>query len=100
MAAAGAEPVDWPYKTECCGGSLSMTHSAVVARLGHRLLAMAREAGADCLAVACPLCQVNLDLRQADATKAHGCRSLPSCTLRNCSDSPWGFPRNPWASMP
>ena len=76
MAAAGAEPVDWPYKTECCGGSLSMTHSAVVARLGHRLLAMAREAGADCLAVACPLCQVNLDLRQADATKAHGALPL------------------------
>ena len=27
----GAEPVDWPLKTECCGASLSMTHSGVVA---------------------------------------------------------------------
>lgn len=72
VAAAGAEPVDWPYKTECCGASLSMTHSDVVARLGHRLLSMARQAGAECIAVACPLCQVNLDLRQADAAKAHG----------------------------
>ena len=26
VAAAGAEPVEWPYKTECCGASLSMTH--------------------------------------------------------------------------
>ena len=75
LAAVGAQPVEWPYKTECCGGSLSMTHSGVVARLGHKLLAMAREAGADCLAVACPLCQVNLDLRQADASKAHGALS-------------------------
>jgi heterodisulfide reductase subunit B len=33
---------------------------------------MAQKAGADCLVVACPLCQVNLDLRQADAAKAHG----------------------------
>jgi heterodisulfide reductase subunit B len=33
---------------------------------------MAQRAGADCLVVACPLCQVNLDLRQADAAKAHG----------------------------
>ncbi len=33
---------------------------------------MAREAGAECIAVACPLCQMNLDLRQADARKAHG----------------------------
>jgi heterodisulfide reductase subunit B len=72
LEAAGGKPVDWPYKTECCGGSLSLTHSGIVARLGHRLLAMAREAGADCLAVACPLCQVNLDLRQADASQAHG----------------------------
>jgi heterodisulfide reductase subunit B len=72
VAATGAEPVDWPYKTECCGASLSMTHAAVVCRLSHRLLSMARQAGAECLAVACPLCQVNLDLRQADATSAHG----------------------------
>ena len=72
LAATGAEPVAWPYKTECCGAALSMTHAGIVSRLGHRLLSMAREAGADCIAVACPLCQVNLDLRQADAKKAHG----------------------------
>ncbi len=72
VAATGAEPVDWPLKTECCGASLSMTRSAIAARLGHRLLAMARDAGAECIAVACPLCQVNLDLRQSDAGKAHG----------------------------
>jgi heterodisulfide reductase subunit B2 len=72
VAATGAEPVDWPYKTECCGASLSMTRTEVVNRLSHKLLAMARQAGAECIAVACPLCQVNLDLRQADAVKAHG----------------------------
>lgn len=72
VAAAGAEPVEWPFKTECCGASLSMTHSGVVRRLAHKLLSMAQKAGADCLVVACPLCQVNLDLRQADAAKAHG----------------------------
>lgn len=72
LAAIGVEPVEWPYKTECCGASLSMTNSAVTARLGHRLLAMAREAGAECVVVACPLCQSNLDLRQAEARKAHG----------------------------
>ena len=72
VAAAGAESLDWPFKTECCGASLAMTHPGVASRLAHRLLCMAQEAGADCLAVACPLCQVNLDLRQADAAKAHG----------------------------
>lgn len=76
VRAMGAEPVEWPYRTECCGASLSMTQSSVVCRLGHRLVSMAREAGAECIAVACPLCQVNLDLRQADATRAHG--ALPA----------------------
>ncbi|MBI5906320.1 MAG: CoB--CoM heterodisulfide reductase iron-sulfur subunit B family protein [Deltaproteobacteria bacterium] len=70
--AAGAETVDWPFRTECCGASLSMTHPEVVGRLVHRLLGMAQEAGANLVAVACPLCQVNLDLRQAEAAKAHG----------------------------
>jgi heterodisulfide reductase subunit B len=72
IEAAGAEPVAWPLKTECCGAALSMTNAAVVGRLSHKLIAMARQAGAQCLAVACPLCQVNLDLRQADARKTHG----------------------------
>jgi len=72
VAAAGAEPVEWPFRTECCGASLSISNAEVVGRLGHRILSMARRAGAECLVVACPLCQVNLDLRQADARKAHG----------------------------
>lgn len=72
LAATGAEPVEWPYKTECCGAALSITRTDIVSRLGHKLLSMARQAGADCLAVACPLCDANLDLRQADATKTHG----------------------------
>ena len=72
LSAAGAEPVEWPLKTECCGAALSMTGAPAVSRLGHKLLSMARQAGAECVAVACPLCQVNLDLRQSDARKAHG----------------------------
>ena len=68
----GAQAVEWPYKTECCGASLSISNSAIVGRLSHRLLSMVRRAGAECVVVACPLCQINLDLRQADATAAHG----------------------------
>ncbi len=72
LKAAGAEGIDWPYKTECCGASIALSNPAMTNRLGHRLLAMAEQAGADCVAVACPLCQMNLDLRQADIKKAHG----------------------------
>jgi len=72
VEAVGAEPVSWPYKTECCGAGLSLTNADVVSRLGYKILTMARQAGADCLVVACPLCQSNLDLRQSDMKQAHG----------------------------
>ena len=67
LEAAGAKPVEWPFKTECCGAGLSISRPDAVARLTGRLLSMAREAGAECLALACPMCHVNLDLRQQEA---------------------------------
>ncbi len=67
VKAAGAEPVDWPLKTECCGASLSISKTEVVNRLGYKLLSMAHRAGAECMVVACSLCQLNLDFRQAGA---------------------------------
>ena len=69
--AMGAEAVDWPYKTECCGGSLGLTRTDVVLRLVGDILEMALENGADCIMVACPLCQVNLDLRQAQINRRY-----------------------------
>ena len=71
VEATGAQAVEWPYKTECCGASLSISKTAVVNRLGYRLLSMAQRAGAECIVVACPLCQLNLDFRQPEARK-HG----------------------------
>jgi heterodisulfide reductase subunit B len=64
----GAEAHPWSYATECCGGGLSLTKSNVAARLVNRLAEHAREAGADAIVTSCPLCQVNLEMRQ-DAQK-------------------------------
>jgi heterodisulfide reductase subunit B len=72
MTALGAEPVTWPYKNECCGASLSISKSDVVVKLSHDILSMAKRAGANCMATACPLCQGNLDMRQADIEKKYG----------------------------
>ncbi|MBN1291706.1 MAG: CoB--CoM heterodisulfide reductase iron-sulfur subunit B family protein [Candidatus Latescibacteria bacterium] len=68
----GGESLDWPHKVECCGGGLSLTRTDVVIRLTDSILAMAQESGAECIAVACPMCQSNLDMRQKDITKATG----------------------------
>jgi len=72
LAAAGAEPVEWPHKTECCGASYSITNVEIVHQLSRDILALARDAGADCIATACGMCQLNLDLRQEDIEKQSG----------------------------
>ena len=66
MEIAGATPVDWPHKTECCGASFSITDADIVLELSNEILAMAKAAGVDCIVTACPLCQLNLDMRQKD----------------------------------
>jgi len=68
----GGETIFWPYKTECCGGSLLLTNLDIVRRLIGRILDMAQEAEADCIVTACPLCQANLDTRQEEIGKAKG----------------------------
>ena len=72
MGAVGAEPLDWPYKTECCGAALTLARKDTVVRLCGEILQIAKENGADVLAVACPLCQANLDMYQSDAEKLLG----------------------------
>jgi heterodisulfide reductase subunit B2 len=74
VEAMGAESLDWPHKVECCGGGLSMTRTDLVLKLSDSIIGMAKQAGADCIVVACPMCQVNLDLRQIDIEKQMGRR--------------------------
>ncbi len=69
---AGLDVLDWSHKTECCGASLSITDKKVSLRLVHEIIQTAADAGADCIAVACPLCQSNLDLQQSELKNNHG----------------------------
>jgi heterodisulfide reductase subunit B len=64
MQALGAEVLDWSYKTTCCGAAHSLTRPDIVLKLSSNLIQHARQAGADLMAVACPLCHTNLDARQ------------------------------------
>jgi len=68
----GGRSVDWPCKVDCCGGGLNLTRTDVVVRLSSYIIDMAKAAGADCIAVACPMCQASLDLRQKDMRKKYG----------------------------
>jgi heterodisulfide reductase subunit B len=64
MKALGIRPLDWSYKTRCCGVSLGISQLPIALELSRKILGNAKGVGADAIVVACPLCHVNLDARQ------------------------------------
>ena len=72
LQSLGAEPVDWNYKTECCGAGLTLADDSVVIDLAGKILRNAKKHGANCMVVACPMCHVNLDMKQSAIEKKLG----------------------------
>ena len=70
----GAQALDWSHKTECCGAGFSFSRPDIAVRLVGNILGAAKSVGADAIAVACPLCQANLDMRQGPAEKRNKTR--------------------------
>ncbi len=69
VEALGAEPITWSYKVECCGAGHSTTKPTVGIPMIKDILANAKLNGANCILTACPLCFLNLDMRQGEAGK-------------------------------
>ena len=72
LNATGAESVDWAYKVECCGAGHSTQKSDVGFKMIRDILRNAKASGANCIATACPLCMLNLDMRQQDIKRVYG----------------------------
>ena len=66
LGALGVDPIDWSYKTDCCGGSLGLTQTPVALEMTRKILQNAHDCGADLVVTMCPLCHVNLDARQSE----------------------------------
>lgn len=66
IEAVGAETVPWTHRMECCGANFTLSRPGVVIQLTNAILESAKEAGADCIMVGCPLCHGNLDIRQKE----------------------------------
>ncbi len=64
LQAAGVDVKWWNYKTECCGSSVGMPKAEIQRRLSGKIIQQALAAGAEAIVVCCPLCHVNLDLKQ------------------------------------
>ena len=71
MATLGADPVDFPYKTECCGAYQTVDRPDIIADRTNRILTSARDHGAEIVVVSCPLCAFNLDQRQKQTVEKY-----------------------------
>jgi len=66
MKSIGAEVVEFPFATECCGSFQIVTKPDLVTQRAWDILSSALRKGADALVVTCPLCHFNLSQRQPE----------------------------------
>jgi heterodisulfide reductase subunit B len=70
--ALGADPIDWSYKTDCCGASASVNDAEQSQLLMSRIFKDATARGANCIVTTCPLCQMNVDAYQDEVGVKYG----------------------------
>jgi heterodisulfide reductase subunit B len=68
----GAEVVDFPLKTHCCGGHMAQISAETAYELIRRLLQNATDYEADAIVTICPMCQLNLDAYQNQVNRHFG----------------------------
>jgi heterodisulfide reductase subunit B2 len=69
LKALGAEVIDFPLKTHCCGGHMTQIGPETAYKLIHRLVSSADQYKADVMATLCPMCQMNVDAYQGEMNK-------------------------------
>ncbi|MBT8050749.1 MAG: CoB--CoM heterodisulfide reductase iron-sulfur subunit B family protein, partial [Gammaproteobacteria bacterium] len=75
LAAAGAENVEFPLKTACCGGAHTLSDSDTSTRLVLNIIRAAEAAGAEVIATECPTCHGGLELHQIRAESVLGIKT-------------------------
>lgn len=61
LKALGATPVIYPYRNECCGGYIAMENPDSAKKRSSNVTESAKNAGAELIVTACPLCKYNLE---------------------------------------
>jgi heterodisulfide reductase subunit B len=72
LKALGAEVIDFPLKTHCCGGHMTQISPSTAFELIRRLISSADQYQADLMVTLCPMCQLNLDAYQGETNKHFG----------------------------
>lgn len=71
MNVLGADPIDFPFKTECCASYQTVDKPEIVADRTYQILTSAQSQGAEVVSVSCPLCAFNLDQRQKQTVQKY-----------------------------
>ncbi|SHJ05135.1 CoB--CoM heterodisulfide reductase iron-sulfur subunit B family protein [Desulfofundulus thermosubterraneus] len=78
VAALGAEVVEYPHKTTCCGSYQVLHENDLVRQRVRDILNSAVAKGAEAIITSCPLCQFNLDWLQEKILELNtGFRQIP-----------------------
>jgi heterodisulfide reductase subunit B len=72
LRALGADVIDYPLTTSCCGGHMTQIGPETAFELIRRLVADADERGAHLMATVCPMCQMNIDAYQNEMNRFFG----------------------------
>lgn len=72
LRALGADVIDYPLTTSCCGGHMTQIGPETAFELIRRLVADADERGAVLMATVCPMCQMNIDAYQNEMNHYFG----------------------------
>ncbi len=72
LKALGAEVIDFPLKTHCCGGHMTQIGPSTAFELIRRLISAADQYHADMMVTLCPMCQMNLDAYQGETNHYFG----------------------------
>ena len=66
IRAIGGTPVTYPFRNECCGAYVALKNSELPKEKSKKVLASAKEKGAEEVITACPLCLYNLQVNGGD----------------------------------
>jgi heterodisulfide reductase subunit B len=88
----GANPLDWSYKTDCCGASASVNDEETAFKLMSKIMKDAIARGANCFVVTCPMCQLNMDAYQDKFCQKYGIDNrLPVYFITECVGLAFGM---------
>ncbi len=71
LEALGAQPIDFPYKIECCGSFQSVGSPEVATDCAYKILFSAIKQGAEVIVSTCPMCTFNIDHKQSDIRRKY-----------------------------